>query len=99
MIAIHRKDEIILPSILGEILFGVVNDVVCADRAHHLQIPRAAHGSHFGSKRPGNLNRKRPHPARGPVDQYFLPGLNMPLIAQSLQGSEGCHGYRRSLLK
>jgi hypothetical protein len=74
---------------LGKIFFGVVNDVVCADRARHLQIPRAAHGSHFRSKRLGNLYRKRPHPARRPVDQNLLPGLNMPMIAQALQGQVG----------
>ena len=84
MISIRGKDEIILPSILGEILFGVVNDVVGAYRARHLQIPRAAHGSHICSKRLGNLYRKRPHPARRPVDQNFLTGLNMTLIAQAL---------------
>ena len=75
------------------------NDVVCADRACHLQISRAAHGGHFRSKRLGNLHRKRPHPTRRPVNQNFLPGLNMPLIAQALQGSDGCHGRSRSFLK
>jgi len=99
MIPIRSKDEIILASILGEILFGVVNDVICAYRARHLQIPRAAHGSHFRSKRLGNLHCKRTHPARRSVDQNFLPWLNMPLIAQALQGSEGCRGHSRSFLK
>src|SRR3990172_7319049 len=99
MISVCSKNEVILLPILGEIFFGVVNDMVCPNRARLVQIPRAAHGCDFGAKQFGNLHRKRSHPTRRPIDQNLLPWLNLACVAKTLQGSESSHWYSRCLLE
>ena len=64
-----------------------------------IQIPCAAHGRDFGAERFGDLHCKRPHPTGRPIDQNLLPRLNFPLITQTLQGSDGRHGYGRGFLE
>src|SRR3989304_4854094 len=99
MISVSSKNKVILLPILGEIFFGVVNDMVCPNRARLVQIPRAAHGCDFSPERFGYLHRKRSHPTRCPIDQNLLPRMNLSFIAQTLQGSESSHWYSRCFLK
>ncbi len=72
--------------------------MVRADGAHQLQVPRAAHAGHLGPEGFGDLDRKRADSAGRTVDQNFLPRLNLPLVAEPLQGDEGVLGYGRRLL-
>lgn len=74
--------------ILGEIFPSVIDDVVRPNRARRIQIARTAHGSDFGSIGFGDLHCKRAHPTGGPLDQNLLSRLNLPLIAQALQGGD-----------
>ena len=81
MISVHSQDQVILLPVLGEIFFLVINDMVCPKRAHHLQIPRAAHRRDFRPERFGNLHGKRSHTTRGAIDQNLLPWLNVSFVA------------------
>ena len=56
-----------------------------------VQIPRAAHGGDFGPERLGNLHRKRTHTTRRTIDQNLLPGLDLSLVAKTLQGGDCRH--------
>lgn len=93
MISVHSKNQVVLLPAFGEIFPGVVNDMVCPERASLVQIPSAAHGRDFSTERFGNLHGKRPHPTGCTLNQNLLPRLNVPLFAQTLQGCDGRHGY------
>ena len=70
--------------VLAEVLFGVINDVVCPKGAHQFDFFRAAHRSYFRTERFGNLHREAPHAARCTMNQNLLPSLNFALITQAL---------------
>src|SRR5947209_8068855 len=88
MIPVHSKNQIISLPILGEIFLCIVNDMVCPNRACHVHVPRAAHGSDFSPERFGNLHGERPHATRRAVNQNPLAWLNLSFIAKTLQGDE-----------
>jgi len=54
------KDQIILFPAFGEVFPGVIYDVVCAQRAHEVQLARVIHPSHFSPVQFGKLYSKRP---------------------------------------
>src|SRR5690349_13734814 len=82
--------HIILLAVLREVLPCIVDDVVRANLADHLEIPRARNPGDFGSEGLCDLDRERADSARCPVDQYFLTGLDVSSIAESLQCGECC---------
>src|SRR2546429_1694481 len=88
MISVNSKNEVIPLPIFGEIFWGVINDMFCPNRAHHVHIPRAAHASHFSPERFGNLHRKRSHTTRRTMNQHLLSWLNLSFSAQALQGGD-----------
>src|SRR3990172_2795245 len=88
MVCHSIKNQVITLSVFGEIFLRVINDLVCANRAHHVQIPRAAHASDFSLERFGNLHRKRTHTTGRTINQNLLPRLNLSFIAKTLQGGE-----------
>src|SRR5688572_24743343 len=88
MISINSENQIIPQTISREIFLRVINDTVCAKRAHHFQISRATHGGDFSSERFGDLHRKGPYTARRALNQDLLSGLNLSVIAQTLQRGE-----------
>jgi hypothetical protein len=76
---------------LGEILFGVIDDVVCANRSDHVYIPRATHTGDVRAEGLGDLHGKRSNATRRTVDQDLLPRLNPSFVAKALQGGESRH--------
>src|SRR2546423_10894005 len=88
MVSVHSKNEVIPLPILGEICLRVINDLVCAKRAHHVHIPRAAHASDFSPERFGNLHRKRPHTTTRTMNQHLLSELYLSFRAKALQGGD-----------
>jgi hypothetical protein len=70
------EDEIEALATLGEVLLGVVDDVVCAERSDHVHVPRAAHAGHLGAERLGDLHGERPYAARRADDQDLVPRLD-----------------------
>src|SRR6266487_6074562 len=88
MISVHSKNQVISPPISGEIFLRVINDMVCTNRAHYVQIPCAAYGGDFSPKRFGKLYRKGTYTTTRTINQNLLPLLNLSFIAKALQGDE-----------
>src|SRR6266581_3350213 len=76
-LAYHVKNHIIGFTVFGEICLRVINDLVCPNRAQHVQFPCAIHGSHFSSEVPGKLYRKRPDTSTCAINQHLLSALDM----------------------
>jgi hypothetical protein len=93
------EDEIVTLTALGEVLLGVVDHVVCADRSDHVHVPRAADAGYFGGERLRDLHCERPHPARRTSDQDLLSWLDVPLISESLEGGKRRRPDGRGLLE
>ena|SRR5205085_1727360 len=75
------ENQIITLPRFGEILLGVINDVICADGSDHVHIPRTAYAGDFCAERFGNLHSERTHASRRTVDQDLLSRLNLSLVA------------------
>src|SRR3990172_3062179 len=80
------KYHVILFSIFGEVFPGVINDMVCAKRAHKVQLAGVIHPSHFSPVQFGKLHCKRTSTAARTINQNFLPRLDLSFIANPLQG-------------
>src|ERR671911_1549521 len=80
------KYQIILFSVLGEVFPGVIDDVVCAKRAHRVQLAGVIHPGHLGPVHFGKLHRKRTGASAGAIDQDLLPRLDPSFFANPLQG-------------
>jgi len=63
------------------------------------QIPRTAHRGDFSPKRFGDLHGKSSHTTRGAINQNLLTVLNVPFVAQTLQGGHRRQRYSRSLFE
>jgi hypothetical protein len=59
-----NENDVVGLAVLGEIPFGVVDDLVGPDGFHQLQIGGAAHPGHLGSKVLGELDRGGPDCSR-----------------------------------
>src|SRR5438309_9014077 len=99
MIPNKVEDQIITLIGFSEIFVGVVDHVICADRAYQIEIPRTTYAGHLGAERFSYLHRKGPNAARRSVNQDLLPWLNLSLIAKTLQRRDCRHRHRSSLLK
>jgi hypothetical protein len=93
------EHDVVTPAVAREVVLRVVDDVVCADRADDLHVPRAAHAGHFGSERLRDLDGKRADSSGRAVDQHVLPGLNASLVAQALKCADCCNRYGGSLFE
>jgi len=73
--AVHHvvEDDVVAPLVAGEILLGVVDDVIGAERSDQFHVPRTAHAGDLRAGRPGDLHRKGPDAARRTVDQHPGP--------------------------
>jgi len=92
------EDEVVALPASREVLSGVFDDVVRAERSDHLHVPRAANTGDVRSEDLGDLHRKGPHAARGTVDQDPLPRLHLSRVTKTVEGREGGRRYgRRSL--
>src|SRR5712692_5490164 len=102
MISDSIKNQVITLSAFGEIFLRVINHMICANLAHHVQIPGAAHTGDFSTERFGNLNSKSTNATRCPMDQNLLPLLNLSSVAKTLQSREcryrdGCGRLKRKV--
>src|SRR2546428_513857 len=92
-------EEVVALSASCEVFLGIINRVVGTQFADDVDILCARHSRDFGSKRLGNLNRERSYSTTGAVDQYFLSGLYMPMVTDSLECSETCDADGGRLFK
>ena len=79
------ENQVVAFRALGEILFGVIDDVIGADRSDHVYVSRAAHAGDVCPERLGDLHGERTHASRRAIDQDLLPRLNLSLVAETLQ--------------
>src|SRR5437899_8243019 len=93
------EDEVVAFLPLGEVLPGVVDDMVSADRSNHVHVPRTAHPGHLRAERLRDLHRERSEASGGTVDQDLLTWLDLPLIAKQLEGGGGGYPNGRGLLE
>ena len=85
----HQVVALVAP---GEVLPGVVDDVIGAERSHEVDVPRAAHRGHLRAERFRDLHGERPDASRGAVDQDLLPRLKLPLVAKTLERGNAATG-------
>ena len=57
------------------------------------------HAGHLGAERLGDLHGERAHAARRAVDEDLLPGLDLAVVAQELQGGGRRHADGGRLLE
>ncbi len=93
----HVEDHVPGLGSVGEVIPGVVEDAVRADRAQHLQLRRAVHRGHVRPQDLGELDRERAEAPARSVDQDSLPAPDLPL-AQERQCLASPVGYGRSVL-
>jgi hypothetical protein len=71
----------------GEILPGVIDDVICAvicdDRLDQVHVPGTAYGGDFRAERFCDLYSERTHASGRAVDQDLQSRLDLPLATQA----------------
>src|SRR5215470_18146173 len=93
------EQEVVMVPACGEILLGVINHVVCAQRSDQVYIPRTTDASHLCTQRLGDLHGEGPHASRRTVHQDCLPRLKVSHVAKTLQGGECCYRDGSRLLE
>src|SRR5207245_7592485 len=91
------KNNIILLTVLSEIFLREINDVVCANRAQHVQFACSVHTGHFRPVILRELDRNGPDASACAVDQNFLSSLNVR-FSQILQSVKSADGNSRGFL-
>src|SRR5216683_4316816 len=99
MVSNEIENQVVTSSTFGEILVGVINNVICAEGSDHVHIPRTAYAGHLCAERLGDLHSERTHASGRTVNQDLVPRLNVSLVAKTLQCGECRHRYRSRLLK
>src|SRR5207253_6033392 len=79
------EDEVVTLPRPREVLFGVIDDMVCAERPDQAYVSRARDAGHLRSERLRDLNREGSDATRGPDDQDLLPGFDLAATAQRLE--------------
>jgi hypothetical protein len=92
-------DEVPPPGPVGDVLAGVVDDLVGADRTDQLQLGGAGDPGHPRAGRLGQLDRVRADPAGRPDDQDPLPWLDLADVAERLEGGDPGDGHDPRLLE
>ena len=92
------EEQVVALLALGEVFFGVVDDVIGAERPRDLHVARAANGCDLGVERLCDLQREGPNATRCAVDQHFLAGVNLS-CPQPLQRSQPREPNRAGLLE
>src|SRR5919112_1592305 len=79
--------QIVLFSVLGEVFLGVINNMVCAKRAHKVLLAGVIHPSYLGPVYFGKLHRNRTGTTTGAINQNPLSRLDLSFIANPLEGN------------
>src|SRR6266542_6764933 len=82
-----------------EILFRIIDDVICAERSNQIDIPCAAYAGHICTERFRDLHGERADASGRTVNQDLLPGLNFSFVAEGLQCRDSSYIDRSRFLK
>src|SRR3984893_9822402 len=99
MVADQIIDHVVTLISLSKIFFCVIDNAISADRFHKIDIARAADSSHVCAERLRDLDGESANAARRAVDQNFLSGLNVSLVAKTLQCGEAGDRNRARLFE
>ena len=91
------EDQVVAASPVGEVLAGVVDDVVGAQRGHQVDLRGAAHAGDLGAERLRQLDRVGADAAGRADHQHGLTGLHAPGVDERLQRGAGRDGNDRGL--
>src|SRR5919197_883636 len=80
------KDYVVRVAAVYKVLAGVVDHMIGTDRAHDVDLARAADAGHLCPACLCDLHCERADPASRTDDQHPLPGLNFAVVADRLQG-------------
>lgn len=83
------EDDVVGRAIARERLRGVIDHARCPERAHELEVARAAHARHLGAEVPRELHRPDAHAARRAHDEHALPGSQRHDVAQEGERAVG----------
>lgn len=83
VLADRVEDDVVRLAVPSEVLLGVVDDLVGAERPHDLDVLRVAHCSHVRIEVPGQLHRRSADRPRRAVDEDSLP------LAETYQSQAG----------
>src|SRR3954466_8874606 len=92
-VAADVEDDVVPAAPVGDLLAGVVDNVVGTERTHLVDLAGAAHAGDLGAGGLGQLHREGAHAARRPDDQYTLPGPDATVVADGLQGGQPGDGH------
>src|SRR5439155_24908193 len=95
-IASDVEDDVVAVA-RGEVVAGVVDDVVGAEGSDEFNLGGAAHAADFGTEGLRDLHGERAHASRRADDQYLLSGLHVRLADGLKRGASG-DGCGRGLL-
>ena len=89
------ENQVVLLSIIGEVLPFIVDDVVEADGSHHVELGSAINSGRLGPVQFGDLDTQGADTSTRSVDQQLLPLLNLPAVDEALHRQhrgmrEGC---------
>src|SRR5580698_2257503 len=93
-----KKKVIALPAFC-DILLGVIDHAIRANRSDHVHIPGTAYARHLCAGHLGDLHCESAHTSRRAVNQNALSRLYSSFVAKAVQGSECRHGCWSSLRK
>jgi YesN/AraC family two-component response regulator len=77
----------------------VINYPVRTEGSDHIDISGAAHSGYIRAERLGDLHSEGAYSPRGAINQHFLPRLNFPFVAKTLQRGERRNWCRGCLLE
>jgi len=70
----HVEDEIVALATAREVIDGVVDDLVCPQRADHIQLGRAVDAGHVRAQCLGDLHGEGTHAPTRTIDEDALTG-------------------------
>src|ERR1700730_10291994 len=93
------ENHVVTLPTFGEILFCVIDDTICAERSHKIDISGAAYAGHVCAERFRDLDGECSHASGSAVNQDLLAGLNFSAVAKRLQRRDAGDVDRSRLLK
>ena len=77
-VAADVEDQVVALAAVGEVLPGVIDDLIGADRADKIDLCGAGHAGDLGAEGLGQLHGVGADAARGTDDQDLPPGCDPP---------------------